>query len=141
MIFSNQRFSSPSIREYQTSKRDSGPGNYDPSTKTAQTKDSTTFFIQPRTRRPWLVLRSLLKNFVVLSFDVILVYNTFFDDYPKSLDHVLDVLRIEKLFDYFSRRFDVVSLVVLKVQDKHDQFPRRESTGERQMSYVSGTWN
>ncbi|CAN6890549.1 unnamed protein product [Brassica oleracea] len=27
------------------------------------------------------------------------------------------------------------------LQDKYDQFPRRENTGERQSSYVSGTWN
>ena len=47
------------------------------------------------------------------------------DDYPKSLDPVFDVLRIEKPFDYFFIRFDVVSLVVLNEQDKHDQFPRR----------------
>ena len=93
------------------------------------------------TDKPWHNLKPMFENCVVLSFDVILVYNTFFDDYPKSLDHVLDVLRIEKLFDYFSRRFDVVSLVVLKVQDKYDQFPRRENTGEHQSSYVSGTWN
>ena len=38
------------------------------------------------------------------------------DDYPKGLDPDFDVLRIEKPFDYFFRRFDVVSLVILKVQ-------------------------
>ncbi|KAG5415820.1 hypothetical protein IGI04_003387 [Brassica rapa subsp. trilocularis] len=42
------------------------------------------------------------------------------DDYPKGLDPDLDVLKIEKPYDYFFRRFDVVSLVVLNEQDKHD---------------------
>ncbi|KAF2606372.1 hypothetical protein F2Q68_00044111 [Brassica cretica] len=63
------------------------------------------------------------------------------DDYPKSLDPVFDVLRIEKPFDYFFRRFDVVSLVVLKEQVKRDQFSKRASKGGHQRSYVSGTWN
>ncbi|XP_013723767.1 uncharacterized protein LOC106427593 [Brassica napus] len=63
------------------------------------------------------------------------------DDYPKGLDPDFDVLRIEKPFDYFFRRFDVVSLVVLNEQDKHDQFPRRASTGERIKTCVRGTWN
>ena len=58
------------------------------------------------------------------------------DDYPKSLDPVFDVLRIEKPFDYFFIRFDVVSLVVLNEHDKHDHFPRRASNDERQR-----TWN
>ena len=35
----------------------------------------------------------------------------------------------------------MVSLVVLKEHDKYDLFPWRASTGERQKSYVSGTWN
>ena len=63
------------------------------------------------------------------------------DDYPKGLDPDLDVLKIEKPFDYFFRRFDVVSLVVLNEQDKHDQFPRRASTGECLKATVRGTWN
>ncbi|KAF3546993.1 hypothetical protein DY000_02006143 [Brassica cretica] len=63
------------------------------------------------------------------------------DDYPKGLDPDFDVLSIEKPFDYFFRRFDVVSLVVLNEQDKHDQFPRRASTGERLRTCVRGTWN
>ncbi|WZZ15681.1 hypothetical protein YC2023_108770 [Brassica napus] len=63
------------------------------------------------------------------------------DDYPKGLDPDLDVLKIEKPFDYFFRRFDVVSLVVLNEQDKHDQFPRRASAGERLRTYVLRTWN
>ncbi|KAJ4889312.1 Uncharacterized protein Rs2_29060 [Raphanus sativus] len=54
------------------------------------------------------------------------------EDYPKSLDPVFDVLRIEKPFDYFFVRFDVVSLVVLNEQDKHDHFPRRASIDGRQ---------
>ncbi|KAG5411923.1 hypothetical protein IGI04_008242, partial [Brassica rapa subsp. trilocularis] len=58
------------------------------------------------------------------------------DDYPKGLDPDLDVLKIEKPFDYFFRRFDVVSLVVLNEQDKHDQFPRRASAGECLRTYV-----
>ncbi|KAF3572930.1 hypothetical protein F2Q69_00058435 [Brassica cretica] len=61
------------------------------------------------------------------------------DDYPKSLDPVFDVLRIEKPFDYFFRRFDVVSLVVLKEQVKRDHFSKRASKGGHQRSYVSGT--
>ncbi|KAF3534607.1 hypothetical protein DY000_02040125 [Brassica cretica] len=195
MNFSNQRFSSPSIREYQTSKGDSGPGknqlepkpilefnmdlsashkdrnqekwpwNYEvmihpPKPARPKTAQPFSFSQEPggtfktstnicadesilkldilcvETNRPWLVLRSLLKNYVVLSFDVILVYNTFFEDYPKSLDHVFDILRIEKPFDYFFIRFDVVSLVVLNEQDKHDHFPRRASNDGRQR-----TWN
>jgi len=58
------------------------------------------------------------------------------DDYPKGLDPDFDVLRIEKPFDYFFGRFDVVSLVALNKQDKHDQFLRRASTNGRQI-----TWN
>ena len=58
------------------------------------------------------------------------------DDYPKGLDPDLDVLKIEKPFDYFFGRFDVVSLVALNKQDKHDQFLRRASTNGRQ-----STWN
>ena len=34
------------------------------------------------------------------------------DDYPKSLDPVFDFLRIEKSFDYFFIRFDMVFLGV-----------------------------
>ncbi|KAG5400810.1 hypothetical protein IGI04_015417 [Brassica rapa subsp. trilocularis] len=63
------------------------------------------------------------------------------DDYPKGLDPDLDVLKIEKPFDYFFRRFDVVSLVVLNEQDKHDQFPRRASAGERLRTYSSSKKN
>ncbi|KAG5378435.1 hypothetical protein IGI04_026277 [Brassica rapa subsp. trilocularis] len=55
------------------------------------------------------------------------------DDYPKGLDPDFDVLRIEKPFDYFFGRFDVVSLVALNKQDKHDQFLRRASTNGRQI--------
>ncbi|XP_048592494.1 uncharacterized protein LOC125576440 [Brassica napus] len=50
------------------------------------------------------------------------------DDYSKCLDHVFGVLRIKKPFDYSFTRFDVVSLVALNKQDKHDQFLRRAST-------------
>ncbi|XP_033139033.1 uncharacterized protein LOC117129918 [Brassica rapa] len=42
------------------------------------------------------------------------------DDYPKCLEPVFGVLRIEKPFDYSFTRFDVVSLVALNKQDKHD---------------------
>ena len=63
------------------------------------------------------------------------------DDYPKSLDPIFDVLRIEKPFDYFFRRFDVVSIEVLKKHVNHDQFPRGASTRDRQRTYVSGTWS
>ncbi|KAF3585632.1 hypothetical protein F2Q69_00028893 [Brassica cretica] len=58
------------------------------------------------------------------------------DDYPKNLDPVFDVLMIEKPFEYRFIRFDVVSLVVLDEQDKHDHFPRRASNDGRQR-----TWN
>ncbi|WZZ03193.1 hypothetical protein YC2023_089114 [Brassica napus] len=58
------------------------------------------------------------------------------DDYPKCLDPVFGVLRIEKPFDYSFTRFDVVSLVALNKQDKHNQFLRRASTYGRQ-----STWN
>ncbi|KAF3520228.1 hypothetical protein DY000_02060154 [Brassica cretica] len=63
------------------------------------------------------------------------------DDYPKSLDLVFDVLRKEKPFDYFFRRFDVVSLVVLKVQDIKDQFQMEASRGGRHHTCVLRTWN
>ncbi|KAF2606102.1 hypothetical protein F2Q68_00044121 [Brassica cretica] len=63
------------------------------------------------------------------------------DDYPKSLDPVFDVLRKEKPFDYFFRIFDVVSLVVLKVQDIKDQFQMEASRGGRHNTCVPGTWN
>ena len=59
------------------------------------------------------------------------VFTHVLDDYPKNLDSVFDVLRIEKPFDYFFRRFDVVSLDVLKEQVNHDQFQRRASTRDR----------
>ncbi|KAG5388604.1 hypothetical protein IGI04_030145 [Brassica rapa subsp. trilocularis] len=54
------------------------------------------------------------------------------DDYPKCLEPVFGVLRIEKPFDYSFTRFDVVSLVALNKQDKHDQFLRRANTNGRQ---------
>ncbi|KAF2601270.1 hypothetical protein F2Q70_00027959 [Brassica cretica] len=38
-----------------------------------------------QTDRPWLVLKSLLKNYVTLSFDDILVYNTFFEKHIEPL--------------------------------------------------------
>ena len=63
------------------------------------------------------------------------------DDYPKSLDHVFDDLRLEKPFDYFFRRFDVVFLVVLKVQDIRDQFQMEASRGGRHNTCALGTWN
>ncbi|KAF2563722.1 hypothetical protein F2Q70_00017176 [Brassica cretica] len=75
------------------------------------------------------------ENFTCLMLDHVL------DDYPNGLDPDFDVLRIEKPLDYFFHRFDVVSLVVLNEQDKHDQFPRRASTGERLRTCVRGTWN
>ncbi|KAF2581179.1 hypothetical protein F2Q68_00004774 [Brassica cretica] len=61
------------------------------------------------------------------------------DDYPKSSDPVFDDLRLEKPFDYFFRRFDVVSLVVLKVQDIKDQFQMEASRGGRHHTCVLGT--
>ena len=63
------------------------------------------------------------------------------DDYPKSLDPVFDDLRLEKPFDYFFRRFDVVSLVVLKVQGIKDQFHMEASRGGRHNTCILGTWN
>ena len=47
-----------------------------------------------------------------------LMFTHVLDDCPKSLNHVFDVLRIEKPFDYFFHRFDVVSLVVLIPHDR-----------------------
>ena len=70
-----------------------------------------------------------------------LIFTHMLDDYCKSLDPVFDVLRIEKPFDYFFRRFDVVSLVVLKELVNHDQFPIGASTRDRQRTYVSRTWS
>ena len=69
-----------------------------------------------------------------------LIFTHMLDDYSKSLDPVFDVLRIKKPFDYFFRRFDMVSLVVLKEQVNHDQFPREASTRYPQRTYVSRTW-
>ncbi|KAF2570412.1 hypothetical protein F2Q70_00002722 [Brassica cretica] len=63
------------------------------------------------------------------------------DDSPKSLDPVFDDLRLEKPFDYFFRRFDVVSLVVLKVQGIRDQFQMEASRGGRHNTCILGTWN
>ncbi|KAG5389316.1 hypothetical protein IGI04_030857 [Brassica rapa subsp. trilocularis] len=113
MNFLNRRFFSPSIREYQISKRDSCPRMNRPEPK-------------PILHEPKLTCLSLAH---VL------------DDYPKGLDPDLDVLKIEKPFDYFFRRFDVVSLVVLNEHDKHDQFPRRASAGECLRTYILRTWN
>ncbi|WZY86218.1 hypothetical protein YC2023_032602 [Brassica napus] len=78
----------------------------------------------------------LLRPIDQFDFFTCLMLAHVLDDYPKSLDPVFDVLRIEKPFDYFFIRFDVVSLVVLKEQNKHDHFPRRASNDGRQK-----TWN
>ena len=70
-----------------------------------------------------------------------LKFTHIFDDCPKSLNHVCDVLRIEKPFDYFFRRFYVVSLVVLKAQDIQDQLQMEAIRGGRHNTCVPGTWN
>ncbi|WZZ77812.1 LOW QUALITY PROTEIN: hypothetical protein YC2023_098384 [Brassica napus] len=70
-----------------------------------------------------------------------LVFTHVLDDYQKSLDPVFDVLRIEKPFEYFFRRFDVVPLVVLKVQDIKGQFHKEASRGGRHNTCVLVTWN
>ncbi|KAF2558546.1 hypothetical protein F2Q68_00015594 [Brassica cretica] len=70
-----------------------------------------------------------------------LVFTHVLDNYHKSLDPAFDVLRIEKPFEYFFRRFDVVPLVVLKVQDIKGQFHKEASRGGRHNTYVPGTWN
>ena len=74
------------------------------------------------------------KHFTCLKFAHVL------DDYPKSLDPVFDDFRLEKPFDYFFRRFDVVCLVVLKVHIK-DQFLMEASKRGRHNTCVLGTWN
>ncbi|KAG5374298.1 hypothetical protein IGI04_042387, partial [Brassica rapa subsp. trilocularis] len=79
MNFPNRRFFSPSIREYQISKGDSCPIKNRPEPK-------------PILHEPKLTCLMLAH---VL------------DDYPKGLDPDLDVLKIEKPFDYFFGRFDV----------------------------------
>uniref|UniRef100_A0A0D3DQU7 Uncharacterized protein n=1 Tax=Brassica oleracea var. oleracea TaxID=109376 RepID=A0A0D3DQU7_BRAOL len=226
MNFPNRRFFSPSIREYQTSKEDSGPRKkrpepkpilhepkvFHPSTSCPDQKHCKDHgliisahhenVLNPRISKrkhifTWLK-NVLLKPFHELfylscalkeiwyrkmhepkllrpkiQFDFVhdenfsdlalslsfpnsftawpnfKIYKPFFgdqftclmlahvlDDYPKSLDPVFDVLRIEKPFDYFFIRFDVVSLVVLNEMDKHDHFPRRASNDGRQR-----TWN
>ncbi|KAF3539906.1 hypothetical protein F2Q69_00022109 [Brassica cretica] len=93
----------------------------------------------PNSFTPWFnfqIDKPIFGNqFTCLMLDHVL------DDYPNGLDPDFDVLRKEKPFDYFFHRFDVFSLVVLNEQDKHDQFPRRASTGERLRTCVRGTWN
>ncbi|WZZ59267.1 hypothetical protein YC2023_059374 [Brassica napus] len=144
MNFPNWRFSSPSIREYQTSKRDSGPRKKRPEPKPILHEpkvfpQSTSCQNQKHCKDHGLIasahhenvlnpriskrkhIFTWLKNFTCLMLAHVL------DDYPKSLDHVFDVLRIEKPFDYFFIRFDVVSLVVLTEHDKHDHFTKRAS--------------
>ena len=71
-----------------------------------------------------------------------LMFTHVLDDYHKSLNHVFDVLRIKKAFDYyFFRKLYVVSLVVLKEQVNHDQILRIASRGGRHNTCVSRTRN
>lgn len=70
-----------------------------------------------------------------------LMFTHVLDDCPKRLNHVLDILRIEKLFEYFFRKFDVVSLVVLEAHDIQDQLQTEASRGGRHNTCVQGTWN
>ncbi|KAF2577672.1 hypothetical protein F2Q68_00004065 [Brassica cretica] len=122
MNFSNRRFYSPSIREYQTSKGDSGPRKKRPEPKPIlnEPKMFPHFTVWPDFEIDKPIFGNHFTCFILAHV---------LDDYPKGLDPDFDVLRIEKPFDYFFHRFDVVSLVVLNEQDKHDQFPRRASTG------------
>ncbi|KAG5390182.1 hypothetical protein IGI04_031723 [Brassica rapa subsp. trilocularis] len=136
MNFPNRRFFSPTIREYQISKGDSCPRKNRPEPKPILNESkvfpqSTSW---PNQKHSWPNFKIDKPIFgdqlTCLSLTHVL------DDYPKGLDPDLDVLKIEKPFDYFFRRFDVVSLVVLNEQDKHDQFPRRASAGECLRTYV-----
>ncbi|WZZ44259.1 hypothetical protein YC2023_040518 [Brassica napus] len=141
MNFPNQRFSSPSIREYQTSKGDSGPRKKRPEPKPILNEPkvfphSTSCPNQKHFWPDFEIDKPIFGN----HFTCFILAHVL-DDYPKGLDPDFDVLRIEKPFDYFFHRFDVVSLVILNEQDKHDQFPRRASTGECLRTCVRGTWN
>ncbi|KAG5413171.1 hypothetical protein IGI04_000738 [Brassica rapa subsp. trilocularis] len=137
MNFPNRRFFSPTIREYQISKGDSCPRKNRPEPKPILNEpkvfpQSTSW---PNQKHSWPNFKIdkpiFCDQLTCLSLAHVL------DDYPKGLDPDLDVLKIEKPFDYFFRRFDVVSLVVLNEQDKHDQFPRRASDGECLRTYAS----
>ncbi|WZZ15182.1 hypothetical protein YC2023_108271 [Brassica napus] len=129
-----RRFFSPSIREYQISKGDSCPRKNRPEPKPIlhepkvfpqsfsclnQKHYLALSLSFPNRFSPWPdfeIDKSIFGNqltCLMLAHDL--------DDYPKGLDPDLDVLRIEKPFHYFFGRFDVVSLVALNKQDKHDQ--------------------
>ncbi|KAG5397013.1 hypothetical protein IGI04_018827 [Brassica rapa subsp. trilocularis] len=131
MNFPNRRFFSPSIREYQISKGDSCPRKNRPEPKPILHEpkvfpQSFSCLNQKHCKDHELIASTLPENLTCLMLAHVL------DDYPKGLDPDFDVLRIEKPFDYFFGRFDVVSLVALNKQDKHDQFISRASTNGRQ---------
>uniref|UniRef100_M4FHK5 Uncharacterized protein n=1 Tax=Brassica campestris TaxID=3711 RepID=M4FHK5_BRACM len=99
MNFQNRRFSSLSIREYQTSKGDSSP----------------------RKKRP--------EPKPILNEPNVFPQSTSFPNQKHCKDHGLIVsTHHENVLNPRISKFDVVSLVVLNEQDKHDQFPRRAST-------------
>ncbi|KAF3593338.1 hypothetical protein DY000_02021180 [Brassica cretica] len=87
------------------------------------------------TDKLWRNLRSFLENCVVLSFDVILVYNTFFERHIElllRLKRVLHVLGKETLISdlnkYISCTYDPgILMFVLSVQDKQVQPQKSES--------------
>ncbi|KAF3525689.1 hypothetical protein F2Q69_00046485 [Brassica cretica] len=148
MNFPNRRFSSPSIHEYQTSKGDSGPRKKRPEPKTIlhepkvfpqstscpnQKHYLTLSLSFPNRFTAWPNFK-IDKQIFGDQFTCLMLAHVL-DDYPKSLDHVFDVLRIGKPFDYFFIRFDVVSLVVLNEHDKHDHFPRRASNDTDHVVY------
>ncbi|WZY99234.1 hypothetical protein YC2023_071563 [Brassica napus] len=146
--FSNRRFSSPSICEYQTSKGDSGPRKKPEPKPIIGLKMDLSDFQKDRNQENG---HGIMNFTVVPDFEIrnptfgnhftCLMFVHVLDDYPKSLDQVFDDLRLEKPFDYFFPRFDVVSLVVLKVQGIKNQFQMEASRGRRHNTCVLGTWN
>ncbi|KAF2616967.1 hypothetical protein F2Q68_00038549 [Brassica cretica] len=103
-------------------------------------------------KRPWHVLRSLLNNCVVLSFDNIMVYNTFFDKHIEPLisDSQSELTLLSSGFEKdmhaetcatCSREYDHGILVsVLSVQDKQVQSQRNVRNKSIDRAYQHEIW-
>ena len=97
------------------------------------------------TDKSWHVWRSLFENCVVLSFDDILVYNTYFDVYLKSLKQVQHILRnkclvidqIKNMFFLYDTGF-LVS--VLSIQEQQDMSQRVARNNCKCESYKPEIW-
>ncbi|KAF2555627.1 hypothetical protein F2Q68_00015127 [Brassica cretica] len=137
MNFPNRRFSSPSIREYQTSKGDSGPRKKRPepkpilhepmvfpqSTSCPTQKHYLAFSLSfPNRFTVWPNFK-IDKPIFGDQFTCLMLAHVL-DDYPKSLDPVFDVLMIEKPFEYRFIRFDVIIPTEVQAADRPRQTDR-----------------